>query len=574
MTTDGCAKGFGGMLEQEFVVTMEDGTVHKNWHPIAFCLKRTSRSEERYKPFLLEFAVLKFALDEFTDLTFGSPIMIVTDCRALRDLLVSDQLNSTHARWQHFILSHQIVDVGYRLENPVADGISRGFGEEWTDRDGSSWSVEADWHARAGLTNSLWMVEGRQNNEETEELRTRFEGDDFFEPIVEALLGKPRGNLIKETRHAMRRAWEFMIEGRRLWKVGDKMSMRTSRVECIPSRKGFDTTLKVHMDIGHWSVDHVKLHVRDKFFWPHIDTDARLACLVCGQCKSFGVRRQNALLQPIIRGWPFEFLATDYLKLPLGKGKMSNVLFFMDAASGFVWGQKQVAAGTGKSTEKLLVHIAQGFAKLRVWQTDGGAHFKGPELKEACERLGIVRIVTPAYAVWVNGLVEGVNKLFLSCLKKKCAPDIDDSEYEDVDPESIPRNWPDFFEEAVVNVNDRIILGTRFTPREILFGLCFAPIHIDPEIPPHQPEDSELTDRMDLAEIMRMESLARHITDTERHQSHANDSVTPIKFKVGDLVQVYDLTLDMIDKAERKIAPRWSGPRIVVLKGINSYKLA
>ena len=109
-------------------------------------------------------------------------------------------------------------------------------------------------------------------------------------------------------------------------------------------------------------------------------------------------------------------------------------------------------------------------------------------------------------------MVEGVNKLFLSCLKKKCAPDLNNSEYEDVDPESIPRNWPDFFEEAVVNINNRIILGTRFTPNEILFGLCFTPIHIDPEILPHQPEDSELTDWMDLAEIMRMESLARHIT--------------------------------------------------------------
>ena len=165
-------------------------------------------------------------------------------------------------------------------------------------------------------------------------------------------------------------------------------------------------------------------------------------------------------------------------------------------------------AGTGKSTEKLLVQIAQGFAKPRVWQTDGGSHSKGLELKEACEWLGIVRIITPAYAAWVNGLVEGVNKLFLSCLKKKCAPDLNNSKYEDVDPESIPRNWPDFFKEAVANVNDRIILGTRFTPREILFGLCFAPIHIDPEIPPHQPEDSDLMDWMDLAEIMWMENLA------------------------------------------------------------------
>ena len=95
----------------------------------------------------------------------------------------------------------------------------------------------------------------------------------------------------------------------------------------------------------------------------------------------------------------------DYLKLPVGKHKMSNVLFFVDAASGFVWGQKQVATGTGKSTEKLVTKIVQGFAKPRVWQMDGGSHFKGPELKEACEWLGITRIVTPACAAWVNGLV-------------------------------------------------------------------------------------------------------------------------------------------------------------------------
>lgn len=38
-----------------------------------------------------------------------------------------------------------------------------------------------------------------------------------------------------------------------------------------------------------------------------------------------------------------------------------------------------------------------------------------------------------------------------------------------------------------------------------------------------------------------------------------NDSITPIVFEVGDLVQVYDSTLDMTLKAERKIAPTVSG---------------
>ena len=221
------------------------------------------------------------------------------------------------------------------------------------------------------------------------------------------------------------------------------------------------------------------------------------------------------LLQSIIRGCPFEFLVTDYLKLPLSKGKMANVLFFIDVVLGFVWGQKQLAAGTGKSTEQLLSKIWGGWAKPRVWQTDGGSHFKGQELKEVCERLGIIRIITPAYAAWVNGLMEGVNRLFLSCLKKKCAPDLDESEYQDVDPQSIPRNWPDFFNEVVENLNDRIILGTKFTPREILFSLCFAPIHLPPNIPLQQPTEDRIDMRMDLAKILRMENLAHHITDSE-----------------------------------------------------------
>ena len=50
--------------------------------------------------------------------------------------------------------------------------------------------------------------------------------------------------------------------------------------------------------------------------------------------------------------------------------------------------------------------------------------------------------------------------------------------------------------------------------------------------------------------------------------------MTPIEFNVGDLVQVYDPTQEMTHKADRKILPRWSGPRLVISKGINSYKLA
>lgn len=88
-------------------------------------------------------------------------------------------------------------------------------------------------------------------------------GDSFFKLIIDPLLGNLRGGSIKETRHAMRRAKEYVIDEGHLWKVRDKHSTRTSKVECIPLREGFNTALKIHMDIVHWSMDHVKLHVCD-----------------------------------------------------------------------------------------------------------------------------------------------------------------------------------------------------------------------------------------------------------------------------------------------------------------------
>ena len=74
---------------QEFQTEGPAGKLTKAWHPIAFCSKRMSISEERYKPFLLEFAALKFTLDEFDYMTYGLPIEIETDCQALRDMLLN-----------------------------------------------------------------------------------------------------------------------------------------------------------------------------------------------------------------------------------------------------------------------------------------------------------------------------------------------------------------------------------------------------------------------------------------------------------------------------------------------------
>ena len=67
--------------------------------------------KEKYKPFLLDFVGLKFTLDKFSDIIWGFPIEVETDCQALQDHLMNDKLSAMHARLHDSILSHQIVDV-------------------------------------------------------------------------------------------------------------------------------------------------------------------------------------------------------------------------------------------------------------------------------------------------------------------------------------------------------------------------------------------------------------------------------------------------------------------------------
>ena len=162
VTTDGCKDGFAGVLTQRFEWVDSRGTTQMRSHPIAFASKHTSDSETRYKPYLLEFAALKFSLDKFSDTIAGYPVELETDCQALRDTIINNKLNSTHARWLEGIMGHNIVNIRHRPGrlNQAADGISRQFTDVPVVKgDGHEWVVDPEWTANAGLTYDIWSAE-------------------------------------------------------------------------------------------------------------------------------------------------------------------------------------------------------------------------------------------------------------------------------------------------------------------------------------------------------------------------------------------------------------------------------
>jgi hypothetical protein len=418
VTTDGCKYGFTGMLSQRHSIVLPNGKEVTHMHPVAFCSKRTSETEEKYKPYLLEFAALKFALDKFSDLIWGYPVELETDCQALRDHLLNDKLNSTHACWRDGVLAHQVMDVRHwpgRL-NPVADGISRKFVNLPTEHgDGHEWTISEDWEARTGLQNDMFHVEPLTTYDS---LRTRFANEKVFLKTVNALAELDHGKSIKDRKRAKHHADGFMIQDGKLWKIANTKSTRARpKVECISQTEAAALAWETHRNHGHFHRDNVKIALMDKITSPHLDHSITKAIKDCGKCKGYRPKHIHSLLEPITRRHPFELMVSDTLTMPKGKGGFIKVSLYVDVYSQHLWVDKLKTAASGKTTCKSLNSICTAFTAPEALMVDGGPEFDSDAVRNTCATRNIKLHIVPAYSPWINGLVEGMNAKLLGRLK-------------------------------------------------------------------------------------------------------------------------------------------------------------
>ena len=301
LTTDGSKDAFAGVLAQRIKTTLPGGKEVTRLHPIAFASKRTSAAEEKYKPFLLEFAALKFAFDKFSDIVYGYPVEVETDCQALRDVLMNNKLSATHARWRDGVLAHNIVDVRHipGVTN-IADGLSWQFeGTPKSAGDGSEWDVDSDWESRAGL---VFGINYAAISPTTQSLQNRFATTPLFRDVIEALENIQSGLGLRERKRARHRAARYMIEDGKLWFVGG--GMRTRAVagrECVTKEEAVELARIEHEKGGHFHRDLVKIALLDKIHSPGLDESIVKAITDCAKCKNFGGTHLHALLQPITR---------------------------------------------------------------------------------------------------------------------------------------------------------------------------------------------------------------------------------------------------------------------------------
>ena len=385
VTTDGCKYGFAGMLTQRFTTVLPNGTERTSIHPIGFASKRTSETEEKYKPFILEFAALKHSLDKFSDIIWGYPIELETDCQALRDHLLSSTLNSTHARWRDAVMAYNIVDVRHRPGrlNVVADGLSRKYVNLPKERgDGHEWTVSEDWEARTGLAHDIFVIQPSQLESTYTALRNRFVEEKVFLEIVDSLLELDHGSDLKVQKRAKHKAKGYMIDQGRLWKIGDESVRSKARLECVTQEETIALAWEEHRNNGHFHRDNIKANLLNKITSPKMDQSITKAILSCGKCKGFGTTHLHSLLEPITRRHPFELMVADTLSLPKGKGGFTKVGLWMDVYSQRVWATKLKTAASAKSSKKSYGDICDLFTTPETLMVDGGPEFDNNELKK------------------------------------------------------------------------------------------------------------------------------------------------------------------------------------------------
>ncbi|GLB38087.1 putative retrotransposable element Tf2 155 kDa protein type 1-like [Lyophyllum shimeji] len=580
VTTDGCKFGFAGMLSQQHKTVLPNGKEVTRMHPIAFCGKRTSVTEEKYKPYLLEFAALKFSLDKFSDVVWGYPIELETDCQALRDHLMNDKLNSTHARWRDGVLAYQIMDVRHRPGrlNLVADGISRKYVNLPKESgDGHEWTVSEDWEARTGLQNDIFRITEASHLSAYTSLRERFVKEKIFLEVIDSLLELDQGRSLRERKKARHRAQGYMIEDGKLWRVGDTKSVRAkARVECISESEAVARAWHIHREKGHFHRDLVKIEMLDKFCSPRLDRSITTAIMDCGKCKSFGPTHLHSLLEPITRRHPFELIVADTLSMPKGKGGFVKLGLYLDTYSQHIWVDKLKKPATGASTTKKYNEICTTFTTPEALMVDGGSEFDNNVVREACAARGTELRVVPAYSPWINGLVENANGKLLGRLKRMCAPDLGEDEYERM--KDVPETWPDHLDAAVEYLNNRILPHLKFSPNELLLGLVINTNRTPHDIATHEPTATDIAVQMAYMDQQRVDGYASIVDHAQERKAKFDRKVMgrapkEVVFKAGQLVQVYRNDLDYTFKVERKMEPKWSAPRRVTSRDRNSYSL-
>jgi len=323
--------------------------------------------------------------------------------------------------------------------------------------------------------------------------------------------------------------------------------------------------------------DSIKITLIDCIYSPGLDALIMSAIADCAKCKNFGASHLHSLLEPITCRHPFELLVGDYLMLPKANG-YSTLGIYLDTFSQHIWVFKHKSAGTARTTTEGLSQIFDNFIAPETFMSDGGRHFNNSEVKDFCTKWSCETHVVAAYSPWINGLIEGTNKILLHILKCLCAPNLGKDDYKAISWDTLPNSWPKHLDKAVTALNYHILPAFKFSPKELLLGQVINTPRTDLANSTSAIWHSDISIHMAYVGQQQLDRYDATVCHAIKWKAAFDKQVLArspreVIFTPGQLTQFYHSAIHNSLKVRRKLLPKWSIPCRITERLRNSYKL-
>jgi len=144
------------------------------------------------------------------------------------------------------------------------------------------------------------------------------------------------------------------------------------------------------------------------------------ACVTCKERKPHGPLRAPLGSMPI--GKPWEFVATDILKVPMSSEGRQYILTFQDYFTKFLYAlDVPILDQSAETVTKELIKVCSIFGAPAILHSDQGGCYESKLFKEALEGLHVMKSHTSAYNPKCNGMSERSNRSILQLLRCLCS---------------------------------------------------------------------------------------------------------------------------------------------------------
>ena len=171
-----------------------------------------------------------------------------------------------------------------------------------------------------------------------------------------------------------------------------------------------------HDDVGHQGRMRILSLLRERFFWPGMQTEATQYVLKCTRCLRRKTPSQVAPLEPIHVTQPLELVHMHYLSLEPSKGNIENVLVITDHFTRYALAYPSKTQ-TAQATARILWdNFIRHYGFPEKFISDQGRNFESDLIKELCKIVGVQKLHTTPYHPQGNGQCERFNSTLCNML--------------------------------------------------------------------------------------------------------------------------------------------------------------